>query len=179
MTQSDSPKRIAVLGSAFDPPTLGHLDVIKQCLVRFDEVWLVPAYCHAFDKKMGEYTDRVNLLNAFVSDIHLPHVEVYACEDKIKSDGKVYSIDLMTYLGARYTTPKDTLSLVIGPDNEEVFDRFKDANKLKSHYAPFVAEERLSIRSSQVRAAIKLKQDISHFLTPSVLSYIVSHQLYT
>lgn len=43
--------RIAVMGSAFNPPSLGHKDVVEQALTQCDQVWLVPAFRHAWGKK--------------------------------------------------------------------------------------------------------------------------------
>lgn len=45
--------RIAVMGSAFNPPSLGHKDVVEQALTQCDQVWLVPAFRHAWGKKHG------------------------------------------------------------------------------------------------------------------------------
>ena len=50
--------RIAVMGSAFNPPTLGHVDVIEQALANADRVWLVPSFRHAWGKEMAPYLDR-------------------------------------------------------------------------------------------------------------------------
>lgn len=179
MKPSKTPQRIAVLGSAFDPPTLGHHDVIKQCLDAFDEVWLVPAFSHAFDKKMSDYHHRVNLLNAFVDDIQLDNIKIKACEDKIKPSGKVYSIDLMQYLESKEMRPNDTLSLVIGPDNKKAFHRFKAFETLEKHYSPFVVQENVSFRSTHVREAIKAHKKFSEIITPGVARYISTNQLYT
>jgi nicotinate-nucleotide adenylyltransferase len=47
--------KIGILGGAFDPPHLGHLIVsmeIKEYL-HLDEMWLMPVFSHAFDKKLS------------------------------------------------------------------------------------------------------------------------------
>ena len=43
---------VAIFGSAFDPPTLGHADAVQFLLEtkKFDQVWLVPSFRHAFAK---------------------------------------------------------------------------------------------------------------------------------
>ena len=50
--------RIAVMGSAFNPPSLGHKDVVEQALKQCDQVWLVPAFRHAWGKKMAAYLEK-------------------------------------------------------------------------------------------------------------------------
>ena len=168
-----SKKKVAVLGSAFNPPTKGHQDVVNQCLAAgFDEVWLVPAYAHAFGKKMADYDHRVKLVEAFCKDINDPRVMVCAVEKAISETKEeaapVYSIDLMKHL--QTTHPDYTLSLILGPDNAEKFDEFFDSAALREHFAPFVAEERLSIRSTIIRAALaeEAAETIKEMVTPGV-----------
>ena len=50
--------RIAVMGSAFNPPSLGHKDVVEQALKQCDQVWLVPAFRHAWGKSMAMVTNQ-------------------------------------------------------------------------------------------------------------------------
>lgn len=169
---------IAVLGSAFDPPTLGHLDVIKQCLEGFDQVWLVPAFSHAFDKKMSAYFHRVEMARAFSLDINNPKVLCMPCEDQIKPEDNspVYSIDLMQYLKNKY--PDNQYSLVLGPDNQQHFDRFYQSGKLKTDFSPFIAKERRKIRSTNIRQAIAKGKTIIELTTAGVAKYIHENDLY-
>jgi nicotinate-nucleotide adenylyltransferase len=172
-------KHIAVLGAAFDPPTLGHQDVILQCQEDFSEVWLVPAFHHAFEKQMSPYQTRLEMLRVFVKDLNLPHLHIKACEDKIQSDGPVYSINLMQYLQKNTAKKDDALSLIIGPDNAAVFDRFKDAQLLKQYFSPHIVKERRHIRSTKVRDEVSQGNPIETLVTPSVAEYIKAHKLYS
>lgn len=170
---------IAVLGSAFDPPTLGHIDVIKQCLDAFDEVWLVPSYSHAFNKKMSPYFHRAEMTKAFAKDINNTQVKIVACEPKIKpnTSGPVYSLDLLNYL--KELEPKHQYSLVIGPDNHAAFDKFYKADKLKTEFSPFIADERTTIRSTLVRETAKKNISINSLVSAKVCRYIHEHNLYS
>ncbi|MDF4536048.1 nicotinate-nicotinamide nucleotide adenylyltransferase, partial [Vibrio parahaemolyticus] len=47
-------KKIAVFGSAFNPPTLGHKSIIDS-LGHFDLILLVPSIAHAWGKTMLDY----------------------------------------------------------------------------------------------------------------------------
>ena len=62
---------IAIFGSAFNPPTLGHADAIAWLTEsgQFDQIWLVPAFKHAFAKDMLDYRKRIALLAKFVTDL--------------------------------------------------------------------------------------------------------------
>ncbi|MEF1220429.1 nicotinate-nicotinamide nucleotide adenylyltransferase, partial [Photobacterium damselae] len=46
--------QIAIFGSAFNPPTLGHLSVLER-LSQFDKVLVLPSYAHAWGKVMLDY----------------------------------------------------------------------------------------------------------------------------
>ena len=57
--------KIAVFGSAFNPPSLGHKSVIDS-LSHFDLVLLVPSISHAWGKQMLSYEIRCELIDAFI-----------------------------------------------------------------------------------------------------------------
>lgn len=61
-------KKIAVFGSAFNPPTLGHKSIIDS-LGHFDLVLLVPSIAHAWGKTMLDYELRSQLVDQFIQDI--------------------------------------------------------------------------------------------------------------
>ena len=75
-----STTRIAVVGSAYNPPTLGHADVIEQALGQADAVWLVPAYHHAWGKAMAPYDQRCAMAEALLADLAEPRVRLMAVE---------------------------------------------------------------------------------------------------
>lgn len=170
--------KIAVFGSAFDPPTLGHLDVIKQCLDVFDEVWLVPSYSHAFGKQMSHYFHRVEMTRAFVKDINMASVKMIDCESDIKaiSNEPIYSLDLLNYLCYQYIGHQ--YSLIIGPDNHAAFDKFYESDQLKTKFPPFIAKERLKIRSTKVRNVVNKGLSINKYVTGNVANYIHKENLY-
>lgn len=170
--------KIAVFGSAFDPPTLGHRDAIVQCLEDFDEVWLVPSYAHAFNKKMSAYYHRVQMLQRFINDLDEPRTKAVPCEPQIKNSETepVYSIELLQYLQQHH--PNVQLSLIIGPDNQRLFDKFYQAGRLKTEFSPYIVKERLPIRSTVVRDKVAVGASIQELVTPSVGRYILEFGLY-
>lgn len=67
------PERIALYAGSFDPPTLGHLDLIQRASTLFDKVIVAVA---RNDQKTGLFTvsERVDMLAEMIADI--PNVSV-------------------------------------------------------------------------------------------------------
>ena len=169
--------RIAVMGSAFNPPSLGHHDVIAQALKQCDQVWLVPAFRHAWGKSMAAYQQRCEMVDLFVQDIADPNVSLHAIEHDIATDKPVYSYDLLAALQT-HLPPDDQLLLVIGPDNAASFDRFHRASEIQQRWQLLVVKERVSVRSTKIRAALQQHQSISGMTTPRVADYLSKHPVY-
>ena len=69
--------RIAVYPGSFDPPTLGHLDVVERAARLFD-VLVVAVGRNASKKGLLDVEDRCEALR--LSTIHLPNVRIDAFE---------------------------------------------------------------------------------------------------
>ncbi|EAZ99786.1 hypothetical protein [Marinobacter sp. ELB17] len=67
---------VGILGSAFNPPTRGHLDAIRQALDVRDEVWLVPSIDHFFGKAMLPFPIRWQMWPLFTVDIANPQLRL-------------------------------------------------------------------------------------------------------
>ena len=171
--------KIAVFGSAFNPPTLGHADAIQylQETHHFDEIWLVPSYKHAFAKTMLKYDLRVSMLHEFVADLDNLSIKSVAIEDRVAADDKpVFTWDLLNYV--QKMDPQHKFSFVMGPDNKANWHKFYKAEEIQQKWQLVVVPERQNIRSSIVRSAIENETDISELVTPSVASFITERNLY-
>ena len=89
----------------------------------------------------------------------------------------VYSFDLLEALQAQVSTD-DQLYLVIGPDNAAAFDKFHRADEIRQHWQLLVMKERISVRSTAIRAALSQHQSISNMTTPSVAEFLAAHSVY-
>ncbi len=137
--------QVALLGGAFDPPTLGHLAVAQfviESSKTFDEVWLLPCYQHMYNKDLAE-----------------PFHRLAMCEELAKSDGrvKVLGYEIQNKLrGETYNLVKQLLetkfngetnfSMIIGMDNANTFDKWVNYQELERMIrfvvVPRVGEER-------------------------------------
>lgn len=104
--------KIAIFGGSFDPPHLGHLEIIKKALERLDieKIIVVPAYISPFKKGHAapaklrlEWLKRMTAFD--------PRIEVSDIE--INKEGPSYTIDTVDHF-ARFF---DTIYFIIGADN--------------------------------------------------------------
>ena len=104
--------RIALYGGSFNPPHLGHQLACTVVLAAgADQVWMVPAYQHAFDKPLAPFEDRHSMC-VRAARLFGGHVLVSRVEAEL--GGASYTLRTVQALKARH--PEHELSLVIGAD---------------------------------------------------------------
>ena len=182
---------MGVFGSAFNPPTLGHLDVIQQAAPEFDVILLVPSASHAFSKHLESFEHRVAMLNAFLNDVSIERCQLELCTVEVQlheqsPDKPVYTFDLLEWLEEHHDQGA-RLGFIRGPDNAapETWRRFYKAEEIEERWSLFTAKERLKVRSSLVRQRVASitsemadKTIFDGMLSPSVRDYMLSNKLY-
>lgn len=176
---------IGVFGATFDPPTLGHQDVVEQALLHFEQVLLVPSISHAFQKQMSDFSTRLAMLERFCQPWPKSKVRISLIEQTLlaqKQQGPIYTWDVLTALQSELGATV-ALHFIVGPDNVSIWDRFYRAEDIKANWALFLAKERKSIRSTKVRNLIQskpdnLKQQLAALLPMPVIEYILENGLY-
>ncbi len=191
-------QRIGVFGSSFNPPTLGHFNVLKQADNEFDLIVLVPSLAHAFHKAMIDISHRLKMLSIFVenweaySDKH--NVQIENIEETLlnKKDPKapIYTFDVLSALTKKYQEEgvDCAISFIIGPDNykKEVWQKFYRYQEIEENWEIFVAKREVAVSSSLVRKIISshkgdlssLKEKLENLLDPKIMDYILEHHLY-
>ncbi|BCN26474.1 MULTISPECIES: nicotinate-nicotinamide nucleotide adenylyltransferase [Vibrio] len=169
-------KKIAVFGSAFNPPSLGHKSVIES-LSHFDLVLLEPSIAHAWGKNMLDYPIRCKLVDAFITDLGLSNVQRSEQEQALyQPEQSVTTFALLEKIQEIY--PQADITFVIGPDNFFNFAKFYKAQEITQRWTVMACPERVKVRSTDIREALVKGQDISTFTTPSVNEILVSEGLY-
>ncbi|MCG3728612.1 nicotinate-nicotinamide nucleotide adenylyltransferase [Vibrio cincinnatiensis] len=159
-------EKIAVFGSAFNPPTLGHKSVIES-LTHFDRILLVPSIAHAWGKEMLDYALRCRLIDAFIADLSLPQVQLADVEKGLLQPGQsVTTYALLTFLQEQW--PEAELTFVIGPDNLFQFGQFYRAQDILQRWSVMACPEKVKVRSTEVRRSLQEKKEISTLTTSSV-----------
>ncbi|HCH00350.1 MAG TPA: nicotinate-nicotinamide nucleotide adenylyltransferase [Vibrio sp.] len=173
---------IAIFGSAFNPPSLGHKSVLER-LKHYDLVLLVPSIAHAWGKDMLEYSARCEMVEAFIRDaklenLQISNVEAEILQSNVEEQGQsVTTYAVMTALQERY--PQSQLTFVLGPDNFLNFGKFYKADEITTKWSILACPETLPVRSTQIRQRLANHQSIDDLTTPSVEIYIQEHKLYS
>jgi len=170
--------RIGIFGSAFNPPSLGHLDLIKQSVQAFDKVYLVPSFCHPLGKEMLSYPTRCHLVSEFLHDINQPNCQLLMIEHLLASKKPIYTYDLLVFLTRFFVN--DEVSFIIGPDNAnpETWKKFYRYQDIEKNWNIFVGKQNIDTRSTQIRHKISQQQDFSELTTTSVYQWIQFMNLY-
>lgn len=159
-------EKIAVFGSAFNPPSLGHKSVIES-LNHFDRILLVPSISHAWGKEMLDFDVRCQLIEAFISDIDSHKVALSKLEQELVEPGKsVTTYSVLTKVEEIF--PQADITFVIGPDNLLNFDKFYKSSEILQRWSIMVCPERIPVRSTDIRRRLSEKAEISDLTTPSV-----------
>jgi len=197
-------KRIAILGGAFDPVTLGHIRTAQFVLNESrwaDEVWMMPAYAHMYGKKMVSPDHRMNMLHrAVMAD---RRIKANSFEIDLKLSGETYKTSKA--LAEQY--PEYDFAFIIGLDNANTIEKWVNSEYLIAH-STFIVVPRVGIeRNNQInwfnnKPHISLMhydphsyignisssmykhrrvdgQDVSDIMDKTVMEYIASHNLYS
>ena len=190
----------AVIGLAANPITVAHLMVAQGLRLSgyFNEVWLLPCYCHQFGKEMVDPYHRLRMCELAVEGTPFK-----ICDLEIKNEIEGSSYDTATMLQKEYPTVK--FHWVIGMDNALTIDKWINYEEFlelmpfvvvpregvtvdleQSHWflePPHMYWQQIKwgeeISSTKVRELIA-KNDLSvgKLLSPGVLKYIQDHNLY-
>jgi nicotinate-nucleotide adenylyltransferase len=184
--------RVAIFGGSFNPPHLAHqmaaLYVLETAAV--DELWIVPAFRHAFGKALAPFADRLAMCERAATALG-PRVRVVAIERELGAESQT----LRTVRRLQQSFPTHTFSLVIGADLVPEVPSWYGGAELQQT-VPFVIVGRAGftaegegdgkaggvvlprISSTEVRAALRSGRPVEGLVPRAVLDYIYGHNLY-
>lgn len=196
--------KVAILGGAFDPITIGHIQTAQFVLNssgEFDEIWIMPAFKHMYGKEMAAAQDRLEMCK-LAAEVD-KRIKVFPFEINNELAGETYNffkrLKTDDKLNERYN-----FSMVIGQDNANTFHKWVNFEELERMVrfvviprkgierdmdvdwylkAPhiFLNKETdiMEISSTQIREGMKSKfRGMTSGLNPEVLKYIITHKLY-
>ena len=186
---------ISLFGGAFDPPHLGHQQVVSALLAEniADEVWLLPAKNHPFGKVMSASQHRLQMLQLVLNQLPQPDkvkIERY----EIVHDGISYTYQTLQALAAQY--PEHDFSFVIGSDNLSDFHKWNGFPQLLEfpfyiypregfpfaplyeNMTPLTDMPEVTVSSTQIRSNIQSGDNLDGLVIREVDEYIEKNQLY-
>lgn len=188
---------VGIFSGSFNPIHIGHL-ILANYITEFtevDEIWFLVTPQNPMKEKneLADENDRFEMVKQALASY--PKLVVSNFEFTLPRPS--YSISTLDKLKETY--PENTFSLIIGADNWELFDRWKDFESILEKYKIFVyprLDYRISIpkklkanvealnspiieiSSTFIRESIKQAKDMQAFVPASVYEYIREKKLY-
>ncbi|KGE14682.1 nicotinate (nicotinamide) nucleotide adenylyltransferase [Sphingobacterium deserti] len=189
-------KKIGLFFGSFNPIHIGHL-IIAKYMINFtalDELWFVVSPQNPFKEKksLGNMYDRLEMVNLAIEG-----------EDKLRASDiefnlpqPSYTVDTLVHLREKF--PDKEFQLIMGEDNLQSFQKWKnadvilrdyklviyprpgyDAAELKTHPSVIMTETPLmELSSTFLRQCIKEKKDIRYYTVDKVREFIDKKGLY-
>lgn len=170
--------RVVVYGGSFNPPHVGHAMVAGwlRWTDRADEVWLVPAFAHPFDKELAPFDRRIAMCRALAEAVG-PWVKVDPIEATLPTPS--YTIDTLDTLASRH--PGHSFRLVVGADILDSVAQWKRWDAVCARYAPIVVGRAgypvppdavvfPEVSSTDVRRRLRAGEPADHLVPAGVLA---------
>ena len=188
-------KVIGIFGGSFNPVHNGHI-MLAQYLAQhshLNEVWLTlsPQNPLKISNSLLDDNHRLAMLKLAIERYPLLKV----CDIELEMPRPSYTINTLDELSRRY--PDYRFNVVIGGDNWNIIDRWKDYQRIINEYGVViyprpgyelsstnnsnvvVVEAPLAdISSTEIREAIAKYDEVGHLLPQGVAEYINKHNLY-
>lgn len=188
---------IGIFSGSFNPIHIGHL-ILANYIVEFteiEEIWFLVSP-HNPLKSEGELIDENIRLE--MTEIALKeYKKVKTCDFEFSMPRPSYTIDTLNALQAKY--PQHKFTLIIGGDNWNVFESWREYDKILENYnlkvyprlgyrisIPSKLKEKvetldspiIEISSTFIREAIAEGKNVKAFLPDEVYEYILRNNLY-
>ena len=191
--------KIGIFGGSFDPIHIGHAIIAHHIISSgvVDRLWMMVSPMNplkADKERQVADTDRLRMVEMVTR--HLEHVETSAFEFTMPKPS--YTIDTLNALQAKF--PDDDFYLVIGGDNWEVFDKWRNSEEILAKYhlliyprlgyevnIPEVLKDRVTLvdapiielSSTQIRERLAKGQSVRYYVPDEVLEFIERNHLYS
>jgi nicotinate-nucleotide adenylyltransferase len=178
---------VALLGGSFNPPHLGHQMMALWVLStqQAEQLWLLPSFHHPLGKVLEAYEHRVAMCHLALNIFAPSLADVCCIEEELPYEGKT----LFTLRALQQRHPQHRFCLVIGADilkEKDEWYHFEEIEKMvplivlgrEGYPSPSSHPTLPDISSSEIRARIRSRQEVSSFVPSAVMKYIEEHQLY-
>lgn len=186
---------IGILGGSFNPVHIGHI-MVASYLTQWkivDRVWLTLSPRNPLKSSDSLLSDLQRLAMLRLACKNLPGVEI--CDIELSMPRPSFTINTLKVLSKRY--PSMRFKLIIGSDNWNNFDKWRDYEEILDDYGvivyprpgkpitntladgmELVQSPSINLSSTFIRAAIEKGRNVSAFLPAGVYDYIMANNLY-
>lgn len=187
--------RIGLFFGSFNPIHNGHLIIANtiQQYTDLQEIWFVVSPQNPFKKSASllPIVDRLHLVNLAIED----NPKFRASDVELNLPKPSYTIDTLTHLKEKF--PQHTFSLIIGGDNLDGLEKWKNAEVLLRDYTIYVYNRMdgknpfpknkniyflefplLDVSSTFLRDEMKVGRSIQYFVPQKVWEEIEKYNLY-
>lgn len=186
----DRPHTVGVLGGSFNPVHLGHISLAREIVKRrvVDEVWMVLSPVNplkAASADLAPDADRWAMLQLACEGVE----GVKACDVELWLPKPNYTADTLRHLSREH--PELQFRLIIGADNMQIFNRWREPDYILANFTPIVYPRpgypedgamhgmaEYAISSTVIREKIFRGEPVNKFLCEAVIEYIRGHGLY-
>lgn len=119
---------IAIFGGSFDPPHIGHEQIVNLAIkeLNIDRLVIIPTYLNPFKE---EYYLSPKIRLELISLLFEKTNKVEVCDYEVKQKDKIPTIQTINYLKSIYDIKK--IYLIIGADNLKNIHLWYNYDKLK------------------------------------------------
>lgn len=159
---------VVLFGGSFDPPHLGHLEIIKRLDSSYKRVIVIPAFCNPFKSMpLASIHTRIAWLKELCADC----LRVEISDFEARANRVVYAIEYVRHYASKY----GEIGLALGSDALESLPRWKEASELAqlAKIVPLVRDfgacETTQASSSQTEIATQTQKLDSRYSTTKPL----------
>ena len=186
---------VGLFGGSYNPVHIGHM-MLASYLVQWgyvDKIWLnlSPQNPLKNPKDLIPDLKRLDMLNLALKGAQ----NIDLCDLELTMPTPSYTINTLDLLTSRF--PRNRFKLVIGSDNWQIFEKWKDYQRILDDYGVIVYPRRgypieskfvdgmefvdapiVDISSTFIRKSIARGYSMQYFLPAGVEDYILKHKLY-
>ncbi|MCB9261100.1 MAG: nicotinate-nucleotide adenylyltransferase [Flavobacteriales bacterium] len=185
--------RIGLFFGSFNPIHQGHL-ILSQFILeqaKLDEIWFVVSPQNPLKSMKDLYPENHRLEMVKLSIKDQPRFK--ACDIEFQMPRPSYTYNTLLALGKKH--PKDEFALILGSDNLQHFDKWKDHERILLEYELIVYNREnnaggdfsknqkvrmikgpmLNISSTQIRGYLRIGRSIKFMVPKEVEEYLETH----
>lgn len=191
--------KIGIFGGSFDPIHIGHLMLANYCVqyADLDQVWLMVSPCNPLKQynRKASQEDRLKMCQLAVENAE----KIVASDFEFSLPLPSYTYKTLKALKEKY--PDNEFYLIIGADNWQIFDHWRDTDKIIGEFHIIIyprpgytiPTETLPanvslisnddaplalISSTFIRESLAAGKNINFYTPKAVEDYIVKNRIY-